>query len=493
MTDNSSNQPSRRIRFGPYEVDLHTHELWKHGTRIKMAGQPFAVLAKLLSRPGDLVTREELQQELWSEDTFADFNHGLNAAVNKLRETLHDTASNPKYIETLPRRGYRFIGAAETAPSSHAALPETQIPNRALPLPPMVSSQPAPRDWTNSQAWSTAAAVLLVAFGVITLFSRNHDATRVPQAQDAPIILADASRQPAAAQIAEVATKVNQPRELKSPTHKDQTAPPPVFREAGVSEPVTMRTIISGEGGNAAPQFSPDGRRIAFMSDRSGPWQIWVSKVDGSDPVQLSHTDSAGTPRWSPDGRLIAFDAPSDEGTSVYVISSDGRARAICLTQGQVPSFSRDGRWIYFGSDRLGDMQVWRIPVNGGVAEQVTKNGGFAALESNDGYLYYTKSPRAGPEICRKAVNGGDENCTLPHVRPRTWSSWAVTRNGILFAEDMPGGMAALSVYEPTKRQVRDLVWLPSPPVWMGASADGREAIVNDVAERRISVVGNLR
>jgi len=91
----------------------------------------------------------------------------------------------------------------------------------------------------------------------------------------------------------------------------------------GVLRPVEFRTIISGDAGNAGPQFSPDGQRIAFMSDRSGPWQIWMSNADGSDPKQVSFTDSGGTPRWSPDGRSIAFDAPLDGGTYVFVAPID--------------------------------------------------------------------------------------------------------------------------------------------------------------------------
>ena len=104
---------SARARFGPFEVDLHTHELWKFGTRLKLVGQPFEILAVLLSQPGELVTREELRTRLWPADTFVDFNHGLNAAVNKLREALSDSADAPRYVETLPRRGYRFMATVE--------------------------------------------------------------------------------------------------------------------------------------------------------------------------------------------------------------------------------------------------------------------------------------------------------------------------------------------------------------------------------------------
>ena len=115
----------QRVRFGPFEADLETHELWKNGIRVKLGGQPFEILAMLLNRPGQMVLREELQKEIWAADTFVDFNHGLNAAVNKLRETLSDSAEEPKYIETLPRRGYRFIGKIENAagPAAVARVP----------------------------------------------------------------------------------------------------------------------------------------------------------------------------------------------------------------------------------------------------------------------------------------------------------------------------------------------------------------------------------
>src|SRR6202047_1247889 len=132
---------SFRVRFGPFEVDLHTHELWKYGTRIRLVGQPFEILALLLSKPGELVTREELRGRLWPGDTFVDFNHGLNAAVNKLRGVLNDSAEHPLYIETLPRRGYRFIGelgppAAVAGPHTSAAEPPPPFQNTLQPTIP---------------------------------------------------------------------------------------------------------------------------------------------------------------------------------------------------------------------------------------------------------------------------------------------------------------------------------------------------------------------
>src|SRR5215831_11864232 len=116
--------PLRPIRFGAFEADLRTGELRKDGVKLKFSGQPFQVLAILLERPGEVVTREELQRRLWP-DTFVDVERNLNTAINKIREVLGDSAETPRFVETLPRRGYRFIGALE-APIQ-PALPVTGV------------------------------------------------------------------------------------------------------------------------------------------------------------------------------------------------------------------------------------------------------------------------------------------------------------------------------------------------------------------------------
>ncbi len=110
-----SSPAGKIVRFGVFAVDLAAGELRKNGVRIRLQDQPFQILAILLERPGDVVTREELRQRLWPADTFVDFDHSLNTAVNKLREALGDSASSPRYVETLARRGYRFLGTLERA------------------------------------------------------------------------------------------------------------------------------------------------------------------------------------------------------------------------------------------------------------------------------------------------------------------------------------------------------------------------------------------
>ena len=103
-----------RIRFGVFEVDLESRELYKRGTPIRLQEKPFQVLSLLLARPGQIITREELQRKLWADGTFVDFEKGLNTAVKKLRLALGDSTENPIFIETIPRRGYRFIGSHRT-------------------------------------------------------------------------------------------------------------------------------------------------------------------------------------------------------------------------------------------------------------------------------------------------------------------------------------------------------------------------------------------
>jgi cholera toxin transcriptional activator len=119
------NHSGRIARFGVFELDLSAGELRKSGAKLRLQEQPFQVLALLLERAGDVVTREELRQKLWPADTFVDFDHSLNTAVNKLRETLGDSASSPRYIETLARRGYRFIGPVQTG--AHASGSDAEV------------------------------------------------------------------------------------------------------------------------------------------------------------------------------------------------------------------------------------------------------------------------------------------------------------------------------------------------------------------------------
>jgi TolB-like protein/DNA-binding winged helix-turn-helix (wHTH) protein/Flp pilus assembly protein TadD len=172
---------SGRLHFGVFELDLHAGELRKHGLRVRLQEQPFQVLATLLKHPGEVVTREELQKKLWPADTFVDFDHGLNKAISKIRETLSDSAESPRFVETVARRGYRFL--AEVKIADAATLPSPELSN--LPYPGAevgdrsnLTGKPAiPKHLLPSFAWKISTFVLLLLVASLAAWkfhSWNH-------------------------------------------------------------------------------------------------------------------------------------------------------------------------------------------------------------------------------------------------------------------------------------------------------------------------------
>jgi Tol biopolymer transport system component/DNA-binding winged helix-turn-helix (wHTH) protein len=200
------------------------------------------------------------------------------------------------------------------------------------------------------------------------------------------------------------------------------------------------KLLISSTRSDTNPDFSPDGQRIAFLSDRSGSSEIWVADSTGERPSQLTDFNRkalAGNPRWSPDGRQIVLEAHPAGGSDIYVINAEG-GQPRCLTsdpaEDTVPRWSRDGSWIYFSSMRSGSHQIWRMPAAGGEAIQVTSQGGLDCMESPDGqFLYYVKAFNA-PGIWRRPVAGGEETFVLDHHGAGLWRYWVVVEQGIYFA-----------------------------------------------------------
>jgi len=157
------------------------------------------------------------------------------------------------------------------------------------------------------------------------------------------------------------------------------------------------RSFASSTRIEFSPQYSPDGKRVAFSSSRSGQMEIWVSNAEGGSLVQLTNfAEHTGTPRWSPDGRWIAFDRHLNDGWHIFVMASDGgHARQLTFEKGDqvMPTWSGDGNSIYYASNRTGRFEVWKTPAKGGNGTQVTRSGGWTAFESPDGHsLYYTKN-----------------------------------------------------------------------------------------------------
>jgi len=216
---------------------------------------------------------------------------------------------------------------------------------------------------------------------------------------------------------------------------------PNIWRVAGRKAPTTdriPRSFIDSSWIDYTPAYSPDGRRIAFGSERGGHPNIWLCNHDGSDPVQLTRFEShTGTPRWSPDGRRIVFDSLESGNWDLWVVDAEGgvpRQLTQDPAEDGTPFWSRDGRWIYFHSSRSGNPQVWKLPADGGDPVQVTRDGGFYAEESRDGRtLYFTRS-HADSGIWKMPVGGTEPGQEILPGPLRAWGDWTVAEPGIYFS-----------------------------------------------------------
>jgi Tol biopolymer transport system component len=203
--------------------------------------------------------------------------------------------------------------------------------------------------------------------------------------------------------------------------------------------------LIAYTAEEMSPDYSPDGTRIALQSERSGTGTIWTCANDGKRCVQLTEMRS-GSPRWSPDSRYLAFDAMMAGSWDVLVVSANGgqpqRLAADPANDSQ-PSWSRDGTSIYFSSARSGRDEVWKVPASGGAAVQVTRNGGYTAIESVDGKaLYYTKGDNE-TKLWRCNLDGSGETVVLDAV---SYRGFVVTKDRIYYTRPEPGGARTLRV-----------------------------------------------
>ncbi|HWR50280.1 MAG TPA: winged helix-turn-helix domain-containing protein, partial [Bryobacteraceae bacterium] len=237
------------------------------------------------------------------------------------------------------------------------------------------------------------------------------------------------------------------------------------------------KRLISSTRAEGLARFSPDGRSIAFASDRSGAFEIWVADADGSNPLRVTDIGKCGAPRWSHDGQWIAFDSAASGNPEIYIVSaSGGRSRRMTNHPAEdvIPAWSPDGRWIYFTSNRTGSDQIWKIDARSDgepstTAAQTTRKGGAGATVSPDGaFLYYARR-RYGEEnsLLRVPLRGGPEQVLVPAFTSGWWG-YSLSSNYLYYADferkqDGGGIQWKLRRLEPNRRSSEEVADLPVP------------------------------
>ena len=319
----------QRIRFAEFEVDLRSEELFRSGTRLRLPHQSFCVLAMLLDRAGQLVTREELRNRLWPASTLIEYDPRLNAAVNRLREALRDSAEAPRFIETLPKRGYRFIAASE-------AVPELSSPRTAeLSGPPGALSVVAPEGGTPP---SGGPAPNGLAPGDIAAKQPAAGATRVAR----KLLFVALGGLTAIVLIAVTVFLMSRPATTRAPFGRQ------------------LIPLASLPGKEISPTFSPDGSQVAFAwnegTDAKHLFDLYVKAIGSERLLRLTHRGAKWmSAAWSPDGSTIAFVRITEEGAGIFVVPALGGSERSIVTSGVAVervqiSWSPDGRQLAYSA-----------------------------------------------------------------------------------------------------------------------------------------------
>ena len=387
-----SRVPLSPILFGPFEADLSTQELRKQGIRLRLPRQSFQILKMLLERPGELVNREELHQALWPSDTFVDFEHGLNAAVNRLREVLGDNADNPRYIETLPRRGYRFVGTIAQPAAVQDIL--AVVEEEEEKAPPKTSK---PKWW--AVGLGAAGVCALLALGLYWFrapmrpprvlsyrqLTKDRSVKGTPcgfsfnLVTDGPRVFFSEPSSPVM-QVSSSggdAVKVNAPFACFKifDISPDKTELLGASQANGSSsvQPLWVLSLASGlahrlgDLSGHAGAFSPDGQNIVYATDIDNPGgdDLYIAAKDGSETRKLVRTDAfVYNIQWSPDGKVLRMDL----GGYLWEMSADGTdLRRVMLFPGEDRAvgwmkWTAGGKYFVFSSTSSsgsGAVQIW--------------------------------------------------------------------------------------------------------------------------------------
>ena len=451
----------RIVQFGLFELNLDARELRKSGVRIKLQEQPFQILAMLLERPGTLVTREELQKKLWPEDTFVDFDLSLNSAVKKLRQALNDDSENPRYVETLYRRGYRFIGPVNG--SSADQIEVVQSPVSTTPSEPVLTARVSPPAIPRRSFLIYGATALLVIL-VAVLFYRSipsqpprvlgfnqitHDGLFKFQ------VFSDGER----LYLNEMQGDHFVVNQVSVAGGETSSVPTPfanvTIRGIAPNGSALIATSFQGTGGRAdtwslplpsgpprrlsnlpvdsaawspdgnqaaSVAWTPDGNQVAFSN---GP-DIYLAESDLGEPHKLG-TASGYVSRlhFSPDGRRLRFDItdPGNSSTAVWEVGRDGNGlRPLLPGWNSVPhercgSWTPDGRYFVFQSSRQGRNSVWVLAEKsswfGGTSKPVQLTNGpldfQSPVVSKDGKRIFAIGSQPRAELVRYSGKSGFE------------------------------------------------------------------------------------
>src|SRR5580704_2701534 len=482
VTVNSGN---RTIRFGAFEADLPSGEIRKSGSRIKLQDQPFKVLQILLEHPGDLVTREELQSRIWPEDSFGDFDHAVNVAVGKLRAALGDSAENPSFIETVPRRGYRFVATLDEAPAdTHPQLPPINgdRPGRVL-------------SGFNRTLLALLAIVILVGSGVYVghrtakwqppdfqrLTSSRGTVYSARFAPDGHGVIYAASWDGAPTEIFSADPKIPGARSLGLPA--TQLLAVSSSGEMAVLQSVDNHFLRARRGTLAqVPLTGGSPRQLAENID----WADWspdgttlavVRNVNNKQRLEfpLGHVlyETAGWishPRISLKGDQIAFlDHPlyPDDKGAVSIVDLEGHKRVLSASSGSVEglAWSADGTEIWFSAAQAGsEHQIYAVGLSGHQRLIFRSPGGVTLRDiASDGKVLLTRDEQ---RVGMMALAPG-----ATREKEVSWRDWSVPTdisgdgNTVLFDEE---GVESGPTYTVAVRDMRG-----SPPIPLGQGMPG--------------------
>jgi Tol biopolymer transport system component/DNA-binding winged helix-turn-helix (wHTH) protein len=398
----SSETPDMR-RFGVFEVDLREGELRKRGLRVKLQDQPLQLLVMLLERPGEIVSREELQRRLWPADTFVDFDHSLNSAIKKLREALGDQAENPRFIETLHRRGYRFIAPVEGQLNTAEMGPGTQREPESGKVSTLAGGKSAGRAVPRWAKIVGAIAALLAAASVVTWWvwpvppPRVLNYTQITKdgadkievasiGSIPPPLVTDGSRLYFTEQEHWGRNVVGQVSVTGGETAMIPT-PFPNAAVLGISPSGSDLLVYTWQANElltplwAVPILGGTPRRVGEVTT-DATWSsdgqivygqghdLYVAKSDGSQHRRLASVAGLPVwPRWSPDGKVLRFTEhdPNKDSSSLWQVAADGTQLHLLLPDWSqhaaecCGNWTPDGKYFVFQSTRSGRTDLWAI------------------------------------------------------------------------------------------------------------------------------------